>query len=160
MKINILDINSKEKGGKETSKSLSFSMDSKDVEECHTETELDRFLDAHKKYYKYALYELTNGQKRSLWIWFIFPQQKGLGNSYNSLFYDLDGLGEAQAYLAHPVLGERLHECCRALPLHKEKGFQEIMGSRIDVIKQQTSMNLFNLVEPAGIFKTVLDTFF
>lgn len=125
-----------------------------------SEYDLDRFLDAHKTYYKFALYELTKGQKRSHWIWFIFPQQKGLGHSYNSEFYGLDGLDEATAYLAHPVLGYRLRECCEALLLHKEKAIHDIMGSRIDVIKLQACMNLFNQVKPDTIFREVLDTFF
>ena len=128
--------------------------------EVTSKYDLERFIEAQAKDYDTALQELTRGHKRSHWIWYIFPQQKGLGHSYNSNFYGLDGADEAKAYLAHPILGERLRECCEALLLHKGKDIEEIMGSAIDVLKLQTSMNLFNRVSPNDIFKKVLDTFF
>ena len=71
----------------------------------HTKFNLQRFLDAQEGVYPVALKEIRNGGKRSHWIWYIFPQQKGLGYSYNSEFYGLDGEEEARAYLAHPILG-------------------------------------------------------
>lgn len=76
----------------------------------HTKFNLQRFLDAQEGVYPVALKEIRNGGKRSHWIWYIFPQQKGLGYSYNSEFYGLDGEEEARAYLAHPILGARLRE--------------------------------------------------
>lgn len=121
---------------------------------------LFRFIDAQDFAYTQALEELKNGQKRSHWIWYIFPQQKGLGHSHNAKFYGLDGEGEARAYVEHQILGERLRECCRALLLHKDKSIRHIMGSNIDVIKLNTSMNLFNRVCPNDVFKEVLETFF
>lgn len=136
----------------------------KKVEE-HPETEstydLERFVDAQVIEYETAIEELKDGCKRSHWIWFIFPQQKGLGHSYNSYYYGLDGIDEAKAYLAHPVLGSRLRECCQALLGHKGKrDIIDIMGSDIDVLKLETSMNLFNHVSPNDVFKKVLKAFF
>ena len=122
--------------------------------------DLLRFLDAQEIVYTQALSELNEGRKQSHWIWYIFPQQKGLGHSYNSKYYGLDGEGEARAYVEHEILGERLRECCRALLLHKDKSIRHIMGSNIDVIKLNTSMNLFNRVCPNDVFKEVLETFF
>ena len=71
---------------------------------------LQRFLDAQQSDYEQALTEVGNGRKYSHWIWYIFPQLKGLGMSYNSQYYGLSGKEEAEAYLAHPILGERLRE--------------------------------------------------
>lgn len=76
--------------------------------------DLLRFLDAQEFAYTQALRELKEGRKQSHWIWYIFPQQKGLGHSYNANYYGLDGEGEARAYIEHEILGERLRECCGA----------------------------------------------
>lgn len=122
--------------------------------------DLQRFVNAQDFDYAQALSELKAGRKTSHWIWYVFPQQKGLGHSYNSKFYGLDGEGEARAYIAHPLLGERLRECCRALLQHKDKDIYDIMGSRIDVRKLHTSMNLFNHVAPNDVFAEVLKEFF
>ena len=122
--------------------------------------DLERFVEAQARDYDTALQELTNGRKCSHWIWYIFPQQKGLGYSYNSNYYGLDGLDEVRAYLEHPILGERLRECCKALLLHRGKDIQHIMGSSIDALKLQTSMNLFNRISPDDVFKRVLNEFF
>ena len=121
---------------------------------------LQRFIDAQDLAYTQALRELKEGRKRSHWIWYIFPQQKGLGHSYNSQFYGLDGEDEARFYLAHHVLGERLRECCRALLLHKGEDIKCIMGSEIDILKLNTSMNLFNRISPKDVFAEVLTAFF
>ena len=77
--------------------------------------DLLRFLEAQEIAYTQALSELKEGRKQSHWIWYIFPQQKGLGHSYNSKYYGLDGEGEARAYVEHEILGDRLRECCKAL---------------------------------------------
>ncbi|MBR4161626.1 MAG: DUF1810 domain-containing protein [Bacteroidaceae bacterium] len=123
--------------------------------------DLDRFIQAQTYSYEDALHEIRNGRKTSHWIWYIFPQQKGLGHSYNSQFYGLNGIDEARAYWEHPVLGARLREVCQALLIHKDKlGIDTIMGSHIDVLKLQTCMNLFNKVAPGGIFQEVLDAYF
>lgn len=118
------------------------------------------FLDAQEVAYTQALSELKGGRKQSHWIWYIFPQQKGLGHSYNSKYYGLDGEGEARAYVEHEILGDRLRECCKALLLHKDKDIKYIMGSGIDVLKLKTSMRLFNKVSPNDVFEEVLDVFF
>ena len=122
--------------------------------------DLDRFVNAQEYAYPIALKEMQNGRKMGHWIWYIFPQQKGLGHSYNSEYYGLDGLNEARAYLKHPVLGERLREICQALLNNRHRNIRNIMGSSIDVLKLKTSMNLFDLVSPNDIFRKVLDAFF
>lgn len=81
--------------------------------------------------------------------------------SYNSEYYGLDGEGEARAYLAHPILGQRLRDICEVLLEHAGKrDIDYIMGSGIDVLKLQTSMNLFNSVCPDDVFQKVLEAFF
>ncbi len=125
--------------------------------------DLQRFLDAQEFLgtYERVLTELGNGRKRSHWIWFIFPQQKGLGHSYNSEYFGLEGTEEAKAFLEHPVLGKRLRECCNLLMSQAgKKNIRDIMGSGIDVLKLRTSMKLFNSVSPNDIFADVLQSFF
>lgn len=125
--------------------------------------DLQRFLDAQEFLgtYERVLTELGNGRKRSHWIWFIFPQQKGLGHSYNSEYFGLEGTEEAKAFLEHPVLGKRLRECCNLLISQAgKKNIRDIMGSGIDVLKLKTSMTLFNSVSPNDIFADVLQSFF
>ena len=105
---------------------------------------LHRFIDAQDFAYAQALRELTEGNKHSHWIWCIFPQQKGLGCSHNSRFYGLDGDDEARAYIAHPVLGERLCECCRALLLHKDKKMPKTPSqemAKAETIKEESFNN-------------------
>ncbi|MDE5987520.1 MAG: DUF1810 domain-containing protein [Prevotella sp.] len=121
---------------------------------------LQRFVDAQESCYNQVLTELKDGRKRSHWIWFIFPQQKGLGRSYNSEFYGLDGVDEARMYLEHPVLGARLRECCYSIYEHVgKKNIEDIMGSKIDVRKLKTSMKLFDTVSPNDIFAEILKSF-
>lgn len=123
--------------------------------------DLERFVTAQTMAYETAYEEMREGRKRSHWIWYIFPQQKGLGHSYNSEYYGLDGEGEARAYLAHPILGQRLRDICEVLLQHKGKrDIDLIVGSGIDVLKLQTSMNLFNRISPNDIFERVLEAFF
>ena len=125
------------------------------------EYDLERFVTAQAADYADALDDIRIGRKHGHWIWYIFPQQKGLGHSYNSEYYGLDGIDEARAYLAHPVLGARLREISEALLIHEGKrDIDAIMGSSIDVQKLQTCMNLFNRVSPNDIFEKVLDAFF
>lgn len=122
---------------------------------------LERFLEAQKDMYPVALKEIRNGGKRSHWIWYIFPQQKGLGYSYNSTYYGLDGEAEARAYLAHPVLGVRLREITRALLAHRgHRTVRQLMGSDIDVLKLRSSMELFDRVSPGEVFGEVLRAYF
>lgn len=124
-------------------------------------TDLDRFITAQETTYPIALEEIKEGRKRSHWIWYIFPQQKGLGRSYNSEFYGLDGVEEAKLYLEHPILGARLREITSALLQHKENmDIRQLMGSGIDALKLKTCMRLFDSVSPNDIFAEVLDAFY
>lgn len=133
----------------------------------NTKYNLDRFLDAQNKQfcgetiYDMAYHEMEFGTKRSHWIWYIYPQQKGLGRSYNSEFYGLDGQDEAKAYLAHPILGARLREISKILLKHKDsRTIRQIMGSGIDVMKLKTCMKLFDSIAPNDIFAEILSTYF
>ena len=110
--------------------------------------------------YETALKEIRNGRKENHWIWYIFPQIQGLGHSMNAKYYGISSLGEAKAYLAHPVLGLHLREVTLALFPHKGKDIREIMGSEIDALKLRSSMTLFNQVSPGGIYAKVLEDFF
>ncbi len=123
--------------------------------------DLDRFLLAQKTDYDIALSEMKQGRKTSHWIWYIFPQVKGLGYSYNSNYYGLDGEDEAAAYLAHPVLGMRLREITNVVLSHSGKlSIQGIMGSRIDAKKFKSCMTIFDKVSPNDIFHEALVKFF
>lgn len=124
--------------------------------------DLDRFIKAQDGFYgsyATALSEISKGRKKSHWIWYIFPQVKGLGRSYESKYYGLDGLEEAKAYLEHPVLGERLREITTAL-LRLERGSAvEILGV-IDAMKVKSCMTLFELVAEDDVFGKVLDKYY
>ena len=120
---------------------------------------LQRFLDAQTYDYERALQEIKNGRKQSHWVWYIFPQLKGFGHSYNSEYFGISGLDEAQAYFNHPVLGNRLIEITKALLKHSGKAAQEIL-SPIDARKVKSCMTLFYLVSANSIFKEVIDEFF
>ncbi len=126
-----------------------------------TNYNLQRFLDAQEDMYPVALKEIRKGGKQSHWIWYIFPQEKGLGYSYNSQFYGLDGEEEARAYLAHPVLGTRLREITRALLAHRgQRTIRQLMGLEVDVLKLHSSMQLFDKVSPDDVFAEVLKAYF
>ena len=121
---------------------------------------LDRFIVAQEKMYPIALKELKSGKKRSHWMWYIFPQLRGLGMSAMAHTYGISGFDEAKAYLEHPVLSERIYELCGALLEHKDKSAYEIFGD-IDEMKLKSSMTLFALTnEDYTIFDEVLDCFF
>lgn len=135
------------------------SLDDHEAPESHYD--LERFVTAQAMAYDTAYEEMSEGRKRGHWIWYIFPQQKGLGHSYNSEYYGLDGEGEARAYLSHPILGQRLRDICEVLLQHAgQRDIDLIMGSGIDVLKLQTSMNLFNRISPNDVFMKVLEAFF
>jgi uncharacterized protein (DUF1810 family) len=109
---------------------------------------LERFVQAQEKggSYERALAELKAGRKTGHWIWWIFPQLKGLGTSHNSIFYGLDDEAEAQAYIQHPVLGARYRECVAVVHGHLCQGEVAplvLMGSDIDVLKLRSSLELF-----------------
>ena len=115
---------------------------------------LERFVVAQERMYPRALEEVKNGRKVTHWIWYIFPQLKGLGHSNKSIYYGLDGIEEARAYLAHPVLGARLREITTAV-LQSDKSADEIFGG-IDTIKLRSCMTLFNEVAEDDLFGRVL----
>lgn len=121
---------------------------------------LERFLDGQRFGYETALAEMKQGEKRNHWIWYIFPQVKGLGHSPNAQYYGIKDLEEAKAYLQHPVLGQRLREITAEVLKHSGSDIETIMGSRIDALKFRSSMTLFDLVSPNDIFKKALATFF
>ena len=124
------------------------------------QTALLRYVEAQAKTYAVALQELQAGRKRSHWMWFIFPQLRGLGKSDMAYRYGVAGLEEAKAYLRHPVLGARLRECCAALLAHKDRRIEDILGE-LDAMKLRSSMTLFALASAdGGLFRAVLETFF
>ena len=104
--------------------------------------DLQRFLDAQRGLYAQARAELARGAKESHWMWFIFPQLKGLGLSRTSLFYGISGKAEALAYFRHPVLGARLRECTALVNAVEGKTIGQIFGSPDDM-KFRSSMTLF-----------------
>ncbi len=107
-----------------------------------------------------ALAELRAGRKTSHWMWFVFPQIDGLGRSALARHYAVSGLDEARAYLAHPVLGARLRECCEALLDLDDSSAEHVFGS-VDAIKLRSSMTLFSRAEPdEPVFDAVLEKFF
>ena len=118
-----------------------------------------RFLSEQEHDYPIALREIQNGCKESHWIWYIFPQIKGLGFSHQSKFYGIANRQEAEAYLAEPILNARLREITLALLEHKDKTAQQILGG-IDAIKVKSSMTLFDAIAPDDIYAEVLNTFY
>ena len=121
---------------------------------------LDRFVEVQEKMYPIAMKEIQNGQKETHWMWYIFPQLRGLGMSAMAHIYGISGLEEAKAYLEHPWLSGRLQELCVALLHHKDKTAYEIFGD-IDAMKLCSSMTLFALIsEDYTIFDEVLEVFF
>ena len=120
---------------------------------------LKRFIEAQEGVYPVALRELREGRKRSHWMWYIFPQLKHLGHSYNAKYYGLSGVDEAAAYLAEPVLGQRLREVTTAILNLPTNDAYEVFGG-IDGMKLRSSMTLFDIVSPNDIFARVLDKYF
>jgi uncharacterized protein (DUF1810 family) len=104
--------------------------------------DLARFLEAQAGCYERVLAELGAGEKASHWMWFIFPQVRGLGSSPMARRYALSGLAEAYAYLEHPTLGARLRECTRAVLAVKGRTAHEIFGSP-DELKLRSCLTLF-----------------
>lgn len=123
------------------------------------EYDLERFVEAQNMVYDMALQEIKNGQKRGHWIWFVFPQIKGLGHSYNSEFYGISDTKEAKAYLEHPLLGARLREISQAMLDCGNPSADDILGFP-DVLKVRSCMTLFDMISPNDIFKQVLDKYY
>src|SRR5207248_4868072 len=105
---------------------------------------LERFVTAQAPVFATVLAELRAGRKRTHWIWFIFPQQVGLGRSSTARLYGIDSIDEARAYLAHPVLGPRLDLCTRIVIASQSSSLHEIFGSPDD-LKFRSCMTLFSL---------------
>lgn len=121
---------------------------------------LTRFIQAQKRDYDIALAEIRAGKKASHWMWYIFPQLKGLGRSSTSEYYGLSGIKEAQAYLSDPILKARLIEITDAVIAHKDKSAEEIFGG-IDAKKLRSCMTLFSIAAPdIPVFEAVLEQFF
>ena len=127
---------------------------------------LQRFLGAQESFYAQALKEIRNGQKTSHWIWFIFPQLRGLGHSPMADNYGISSLDEAMAYWEHPILHQRLVGITESLLKHSKrrifhspKTAFEILGT-IDAIKVRSCMTLFDMVEPNSIFAEVINAFY
>lgn len=129
----------------------------------NSENDINRFLEAQDQSwegnYSQALAEVQAGQKVTHWIWYIFPQLRGLGRSGHSHFYGIADLSEAERYLQHPVLGKRLREISDAMLTHKTKTAVEILGG-IDAKKVRSSMTLFDAISPNDVFNKVLATFY
>jgi len=110
---------------------------------------LERFVKAQEKTYAAALAELRAGEKRGHWIWWVFPQMRGLGSSEYSVFYGIADEAEAMAYLSHPILGARYRECISVVHGHLcQAGVAplKLMGSDVDVLKLRSSLKLFQKV--------------
>lgn len=116
---------------------------------------LDRFVEAQDKFntYQRALEEIKAGKKKTHWIWYIFPQSYGLGKSYNSKFYGIQNREEAENYINHPVLRERLIEVTEVV-YNSNKTIYEIFG--VDAIKVRSCMKLFASVSDIPIFKKMV----
>ena len=121
--------------------------------------DLSRFHEAQSVHYQAALSEIKDGYKRSHWMWFIFPQIKGLGRSSTAQYYAISCIDEAKAYLEDDVLGSRLREMCEELLKHSDRSVQAMLGG-IDSMKLKSSMTLFDIVSPNDVFDKVLDAFY
>jgi uncharacterized protein (DUF1810 family) len=121
---------------------------------------LQRFLDAQARVYGNVVLELRAGQKRTHWMWFVFPQIAGLGLSPTSVFYAIASLDEARAFSGHPVLGARLQECAALALAVEGRTARQIFGE-IDARKFQSSMTLFSAARPEeGVFAACLEKFY
>jgi len=121
---------------------------------------LQRFVDAQNPIYENVLAELRAGQKRSHWMWFVFPQLKGLGHSHMATHYGIASRQEAEGYLQHPILGLRLRECTELVNLVKERSVHQIFGSPDDM-KFRSSMSLFaSVTGDTQVFKDALQKYF
>lgn len=121
--------------------------------------DLSRFRDAQAETYDTALAELAAGAKTTHWMWFVFPQLRGLGRSATAQYYGLADLAEARAFLADPVLGPRLTLCARALLGHAGTAPEATLGP-VDAMKLRSSATLFEAAGGGPEFAALLDTFF
>ena len=124
-----------------------------------TKEDLSRFVDAQADTYDTALAEIRAGQKRSHWMWFIFPQLRGLGHSTMAQHYGIASLDEARAYLAHPVLGPRYRTCVEAVDALGTNDPVAVFGTT-DAMKLRSSLTLFEAAELSPMIDDVLKRFF
>ena len=121
---------------------------------------LQRFVDAQSKVYESVFAELREGGKRSHWMWFIFPQIKGLGYSATAIAFAISSREEAEAYLHHPLLGPRLRECTRLVNLVEGRTASQIFGYPDD-LKFRSCMTLFaNVTTDNQVFLEALKKYF
>jgi uncharacterized protein (DUF1810 family) len=121
---------------------------------------LQRFVDAQAHVFEQACSELRQGRKTGHWMWFLFPQLKGLGHSETAQRFGIAGREEAEAYLAHPALGPRLRECSQLVTLIEARSIEQIMGYPDD-LKLRSSMTLFaNVTDDNEVFTAVLKKYF
>ena len=122
--------------------------------------DLERFVDAQKRVYEDVRSELRAGHKQSHWIWFVFPQLRGLGHSRLATTFGIDDLHEAKAYLDHPILGPRLRECTSLVNQVRGRSIEEIFG-HVDSMKFRSSMTLFaRATDDNRIFLDALEKYF
>ncbi len=121
--------------------------------------DLERFILAHNKSYETALNEIKNGYKESHWMWYIFPQIRGLGMSEIAQYYEISNLDEAKEYLANDILRSHLFEISQALLNLSTNDPLEVLGYP-DNLKLKSCMTLFNYIEPNSIFQKVLDKYY
>ena len=121
--------------------------------------DLQRFVEAQEQIYPRALAEIRVGEKRSHWMWFIFPQHVRLGRSPMAVRYGIKSLEEARAYLAHPLLGARLRECVAALAGLAEADPERVFGG-IDAVKLRSSLTLFEAASGGAEFAGALERWF
>ena len=122
--------------------------------------DLQIFVQAQEDIYEQALAELKNGSKESHWMWFVFPQIAGLGNSEMARKYAIPNLADAKAYLSHDLLGSRLRECTEAVLAVEGRTAHEILGSPDDM-KLKSCMTLFEVADgPGSVFSSILEKYF
>nr|NUR38229.1 DUF1810 domain-containing protein [Sphingomonas sp.] len=121
---------------------------------------LRRFINAQASIFESALAELRAGKKRTHWMWFIFPQLRGLGQSVAAQYYGIGSLDEAGVYLDHLVLGPNLREATEAMVSWSARRTAEQVLGPVDAMKLRSSMTLFDQVEPNGLFDEALDGFY
>lgn len=122
--------------------------------------DLRRFVSAQSAVYRTVVEELRDGRKRGHWMWYVFPQLRGLGGSPMAVRYGISSLEEARAYLRHNLLGPRLHECTQLVNQVQDRSITEIFGSPDD-LKLRSSMTLFaHATDDSQDFVTLLDNYY
>jgi uncharacterized protein (DUF1810 family) len=137
-----------------------IAVDFSDRFEMNDSLPLQRFIDAQATTFDKAISELRAGRKQTHWMWFVFPQIRGLGRSETARYFAIASRDEARAYLAHPLLGARLRECTEIVQGTQGRSIGEIFGAPDD-LKFHSSMTLFaNADAPGSVFQQTLDKCF